>query len=147
MFSTNTETERITLNQLFGRFSRWYGLKKFVAWILRYRANLRKAVGHRKSGSMPHSHVTRIEPITVEELDKAEKEILVHVQKESFKEKIAILKNSSADVIKGSAPTTKKIQIKKSSKISRLDPRLMDGLLRVGGRLENAPFNWMRNIL
>ena len=148
MFSTNTETEKITLNQLFGRFSQWYGLKKFVAWVLRYRANLRKAVGHRKSGSMPHSHVTRIEPITVEELDKAEREILVHVQKESFKEEIAILKNSVADVIKGSAPTTKKIQIKRSSKISRLDPRLMDGLMdgrwtrlmdTVDGRLENAP--------
>ena len=83
----------------------------------------------------------------MEELDKAEREILVHVQKESFKEEIAILKNSSADVIKGSAPTTKKIQIKKSSKISRLDPRLMDSLLGVGGRLKNAPFNWMRNIL
>jgi len=137
VFSTNTETEKITLNQLFGCFSQWYGLKNVVAWILRYRANLRKAVGHCKSGSMPHSHVRRIEPITVEELDKAEREILVHERE--FQGRDRHPKECKCRRIKRSTPTTKKIQIKKSSKISRLDPRLMDSLLRVGGQLENAP--------
>lgn len=33
----------------------------------------------------------------------------------------------------------RKGQIKKSSKIFKLNPQLMDGLLRVGGRLERAP--------
>ena len=135
VFSTKTETEKNTLNQLFRHFSQWYRLKKFVAWLLRYRANLRKAALQRKSGSMPDNQVISIEPMTVEELDMAESVILAHVQKESFKEEIAILKNSRADV------TTRKPQVKKSSKISKLDPRLMDGLLRVGGRLENAPLH------
>ena len=117
VFSTNSEAGMMALNQLFGRFSQWYHLKKFVAWILRYRANLRKAIGLRKSGSTPHNKAARIEPITVEEMDKAEKEILAHVQKESFKEEIATLQNTSAEVGKGCATRSRKGQVKKSSKI------------------------------
>lgn len=68
-----------------------------------------KAVGQCKSGSMPHSQAARIEPISVEELDKAERD-LVHVQRDSFNEEISIIKNSSANIIKGCTPTTKKIK-------------------------------------
>ena len=139
MLSPNSEAGMMALNQLFGRFSQWYHLKNVVAWILRYRANLRKAIGLRKSGSTPHNKAARIEPITVEEMDKAEKEILAHVQKESFKEEIATLQNTTVELGKGCAARSRKGQVKKSSKIFKLDPQLMDGLLRVGGRLENAP--------
>ena len=128
VFSTNSEAGMMALNQIFGRFSQWYHLKKFVAWILRYRANLRKAIGLRKSGSTPHNKAARIEPITVEEMDKAENEILAHVQKESFKEEIATLQNTTAEVGKGCAARSRKGQVKKSSKIFKLDPQLMDGL-------------------
>lgn len=69
-----------------------------------------KAVGQCKSGSMSHSQAARIEPISVEDLDKAGREILVHVQRDSFNEEISIIKNSSANIIKGCAPTTKKIK-------------------------------------
>ena len=62
-----------TLGQLFGRFSQSHCLKKFVAWILRYRANLRRVVERRKSGPMPLNKAARIEPITVEEMNKAER--------------------------------------------------------------------------
>lgn len=139
VFSSTTEAGMTTLSQLFGRFSQWHRLKKFVAWILRYRSNLLKAVGRRKSGSMSHSKAVTIEPITVEEINKAEREILVHVQKESFKEEIAILQNKGVEAGKECATGRRKGQIKKSSKIFKLDPQLMDGLLRVGGRLERAP--------
>lgn len=139
VFSSTTEAGMTTLSQPFGRFSQWHRLKKFVAWILRYRSNLLKAVGRRKSGSMSHRKAVTIEPITVEEINKAEREILVHVQKESFKEEIAILQNKGVEAGKECATGRRKGQIKKSSKIFKLDPQLMDGLLRVGGRLERAP--------
>ena len=134
VLSTKAEAG-LTLGQLFGRFSRWHRLKKFVAWILRYRANLRRIVERRKSGPMPLNKGARIEPITVEEMNKAEREILTHVQNDSFKEEIATLKAASVTVERAGAANPKKPQVKKSSRIFKLDPQLMDGLLRVGGHL------------
>ena len=110
-----------------------------MAWILRYRANLRRAVVCRKSGPMPLNKARRIEPITVEEMNKAEREILIHVQRESFKEEIATLKAASVKAGREGVATPRKAQVKKSSRIFKLDPQLTDGLLRVGGRLEKAP--------
>lgn len=50
-----------------------------MAWILRYRLNLLKAVGRRKLGFMFYSKVVTIELIIVEEINKVEREILVYV--------------------------------------------------------------------
>ncbi|XP_068738016.1 uncharacterized protein [Montipora capricornis] len=72
-------------------------------------------------------------------MNKAEREILIHVQKESFMEEIATLKVSSVIVDRAGTTKAKKPRVKKSSRIFKLDPQLMDGLLRVGGRLEKAP--------
>ena len=138
-FPTNTKAGS-TLGQLFGRFSQWHRLKKFVAWILRYRANLRSAVVRRKSGPMLLNKAARIEPITVEEMNKAEREILIHVQKESFQEEIATLKIASFKVEREGVAKLKKAKVKKSSRIFKLDPQLADGLLRVRRRLQKAPF-------
>ena len=64
----------------------------------------------------------------------------MHVQKESFKEEITTLKFTSAKAELEGTTKPRKSQVKKSSKIFKLDPQLTDGLLRVGGRLEKAPF-------
>ena len=88
---------------------------------------------------MPFNKVARIEPITIEEMNKAGREILTHVQNDSFKEEIATLKVASVILERAGTAKPKKPQVKKSSRIFKLDPQLMDGLLRVGGRLENAP--------
>ena len=138
VFSANAEAGS-TLGQLFGCFSQWHRLKKFLAWMLRYRANLRKAVACRNSGLILLNKAARIEPITVEEMNKAEREILIHVQKESFREEIATLKIARLKVEREGAAKPNKAQVKKSSRIFKLDPQLTDGLLRVGGRLQKAP--------
>ena len=109
-----------------------------MVWLLRYPANLRRAVKHRKSGPMPLNKAASIEPITIEEITKAEREILTHVQKESFKEEIAALKVASVLAERAGAAIFKKAQVKKSSRIFKLDPQLTDGLLLVGGWLERA---------
>ena len=138
VFSTDTDTGW-NLGQLFERFSNWQRLKKFVALMLRCRRGLRRAAYRSKSGLTDLDEATTIEPITVEEMKKAEKEILMHVQKESFKEEITTLKFASAKAELEGTTKPRKSQVKKSSKIFKLDPQLTDGLLRVGGRLEKAP--------
>ena len=72
-------------------------------------------------------------------MNKAEREILIHVQKESFQEEIATLKIASLKVGTEGAAKPNKAQVKKSSRIFKLDPQLTDGLLRVGGRLQKSP--------
>ena len=110
-----------------------------MAWILRYRTNIRRAVERSESGPLPLNKTARIEPITVEQIKKAEREILTHVQKESFKGEIATLKTASVTVERTGTAKLKKSQVKRSSRIFELDSQLTDGLLNVGGRLEKAP--------
>ena len=138
VFSTDAATGW-NLGQLFERFSSWHRLKKFVAWMLRCRRGMRRAANRSRSGLTDIDKATTIEPISVEEMKNAEREIFIHVQKESFKEEIAALKFASAKVERESATKPRKSQVKKSSSIFKLDPQLTDGLLRVGGRLEKAP--------
>lgn len=113
-----------------------------MAWILRYRDNLRSAVEQRRSGYTTVTKKTKIVPITLEELRNAEKEIVRHVQEESFEEELAILRKASSTPSSSppSGEQKSKHQVKKSSKIVKLDPRMIDGLLCVGGRIANGPF-------
>ena len=68
-------------------------------------------------------------------MENAEREILNHIQKESFKEEIATLREAGDGIADG----TRKRHIKKTSKIFKLYPHLVDGLIRVDGRLANMP--------
>ena len=60
--------------------------------------------------------------ITLTELERAEKEILKHVQGRAFPEELNYPIKT----------------VKKSSRLYKLDPHVKDGLLCVGGRLRNA---------
>ena len=75
-------------------------------------------------------------PITTEELNHAEVEILKHVQSRCFKEEHNCLKEEDQQ-----APSSRQNMVKKSSNIFKLDPFLSQGLIRVGGRLQRAPIN------
>ena len=99
----------------FDYFSNWFSLKRAVALCLRFKANLR-------------SPMKVLGPVTVEELKRAEKEIIRIVQCHAFKEKIALLQRPDKDVT-----------LKQSSSIYGLDPFLdKEGILRVGGRIRRA---------
>ena len=138
VYFQSTEIREEPMNKIFERFSSWYRLKKFIAWILRYRDNLRSAVEQRRSGYTAVTEKTNLVPITLGELRNAEKEILRRVQDESFEEELVILRKASSTPPSGEQSS--KRQVKKSSKIVKLDPRMIDGLLCVGGRLANGPF-------
>jgi len=55
-FATMTCSPDYDVLEVFKRFSSWNSLKRFVAWILRYRDRLRNAVIRRKKGDLPLSH-------------------------------------------------------------------------------------------
>ena len=79
--------------------------------------------------------------INVEELEKAEMEILKIVQADSFHAEITALNaiNGRSPKIGRVLARRKKEEIKKTSSLYRLDPFLgSNGILRVGGRLRRS---------
>ena len=110
------------LERLIKRRSSWMRLKKDVAWILRLKQWLQAKCN-------PSVCVAK-GPITVDETDQAELEIVKFVQNEHFKEDITEL---SQNVNKS---------VKKSSRLFKLAPVLTSkGVLVVGGRLKSAPIS------
>ena len=107
----------------FRRTSSWYRLNKSIAWFLRYRENLRSASTRKKLANAPWRR------INMEEMRAAELEILKCVQLHYFPEELQSLTKSGVDVA----------HVKKTSGLRSLDPVLVDGLIRVGGRLGLAP--------
>ena len=121
--ATRADMATNALNRIFERISSWYRLKKFVAWMMRYKEQLKRRRARRAEGqSTILQHGNKLIPLSVEEMNLAEKEILKNVQRESFPDEVL---NPSL--------------IKKSNTIVKLDPKMVHGLLRVGGRLRHAP--------
>lgn len=89
---------------------------------MRYKRNLKaQCVKCRNGGSTVSQTKDAITPLSIEEMQYAETEVLKQVQKESFSEELSAK------------------SIKKSSPIYKLDAIKEEGLLRVGGRLRDAP--------
>jgi len=109
--------------EYFRRTSSWHRLKKSIAWFLRYRENLRLASTRKKLAISSSNAPWR--RINTEEMRAAELEILKCVQLHYFLEELQSLTKSGVDVA----------HVKKTSGLRSLDPVLVDGLLRVGGRL------------
>ena len=113
--------------EYFRRTSSWHRLKKSVAWFLWYRENLRLASTRRKLAvSSPNTPCRRI---NMEEMKAAELQILKCVQLHYFSERLQSLTKAGVDAA----------HVKKSSGLLSLHPVLVNGLLRVGGRLDLAP--------
>ena len=104
------------LLEYFQKCSSWKRLKKVVAWLLRYRERLLSASKNKESSCDVPKY------ITLEEIEKAEREILKHVQRRAFPEEF----------------NHPEKPLKKSSRLYKLDPIVIDGLLHVGGRLRKA---------
>ena len=86
------EEVNTTIHDIFSRISSWRMLKKAIAWLLRYKVKLKVARERRQlGGSMEFSH--DVQPINVDEMKNAEKEILRLIQRESFPLEITALHN------------------------------------------------------
>ena len=99
--------------------------------MLRYRANLRKAVGSRITKE-ERSLNFAVVPISVDEMRNAEMEIIKNVQKKHFHDELSRLVSISGE-------SKKFLTVKKPSQLYRLDPIMEDDIIRVGGRLLNSP--------
>lgn len=89
-----------------------------VIWLMRYRLTL-ILLDKSKNNKLKHD-VSKY--ITVEEMVRAEREILKHVQTRAFPEEL----------------NHPEKPVKKKSLLNKLDPIVIDGLLCVGGRLRKA---------
>ena len=99
---------------------------------------LQYAATRRKRGEPVQSgYGQKVDPLKVYELEAAEKEILKKVQESCFQEELLFLQGATP----GSASSSKKMTVKKSSHIYKLDPVLSSGLIRVGGRLQRSPIS------
>lgn len=118
-------------------FSDWYCAKRATAVCLRlqkkYRHNLDKTIKVSES-KQPYT------PVTVQELQLAEIEIIKLVQQESFSEEIKILSSLECKYGAVNREVTKirKKMLSQSSSLYKLDPFIdKAGLLRVGGRIRH----------
>jgi hypothetical protein len=110
-------------DRLMKRYSSWYKLKKIVAWILR----LKRCLLDRIRRKVPDQTIST-ERLSVSEVKCAEIEIVKYVQRNNFPEEIHDLNRGQ--------------YVKKTSSIKSVEPLMnSDGLLCVGGRLNNAPIS------
>ena len=115
--------------------------------LLRYKQYLRVKVQLRKNAAIvSDSPVESSEMplmkgghLTVAELHVAEKEILIRVQEVAFPEVLNVFSATECCEDNGHP---KKILRKAGASIRQLNPQLKEGLLRVGGRLANAPVGY-----
>jgi len=100
-----------------------YKLEVAVAWLRRFVL----FICQRRQSHF----VLEKSPISVEELADAKKLLVRHVQRQ----------NLSLWFIKATGKTNLRV-LSQSSPVKRLDPILVDGIRRVGGRLEKAPLSY-----
>ena len=138
VYATGTDSA-YPFSKVFERISSWNKLKKVVAWALRYKSILRERTRDKHNKpflSDIHVDVNTIRPISVTEFNEAEREILRLVQIECYGDELTRVTHSAQPNCQ-----RKPKSMKKSSSIYKLDPILVNNLLRVGGRLQRAPID------
>ena len=110
------------------RFSSWLKLLKFIAVCLRCQRRFITRKRKSKQDDFDRSsQAANLEPLTCSEINDAEREVTMFDQSRVFAEEKRAIKKGDC--------------VKKSSVLAKLDPILVNGLLRVGGRLSRAPLH------
>ena len=115
------------LESLLSRFSSWDSLRKAIAWLVRFK-NYLVGLLNKDPDSIPKG------PLTDSEVINAESVIVKVVQHDKFPVELALVGQKTAGDQKKCVPRT--------SLIRNLNPFVADEVLRVGGRLENAPISF-----
>ena len=133
-----------SVTKLLQYFSDWYRLKKAVATFLRVKAILKERLQRRVQEKQNSNGVTENQdekrpPLTVQELEEAGLAVIRFTQSEIFQTEIDNLsqENQSKERDEQTRPK-KNSKVRKNSSIYRLDPFVDEGILRVGGRLNQA---------
>ena len=127
-FNVNTVTKPDALDTLFCFFSIWFRLVKAVAQLLRFELHgAKKYLGH--SIDVPFGR------LTVQEFIRSSLAIVKYIQRKSYANEIGCIEQNR--------------NLPRSSPLARLCPIIVDGLLRVGGRLcfVDMPFEMKHQLI
>ncbi len=151
--AATVQEEASVIDKLVKRFSSWSKLKRITAWVLLFAQKARGLVIRRKKlreqmKSTGHTTTdidnvvdirmkeSRVPGVSVNNLilplgviEDAEKSLYIHEQHQHFAEEIQVLLH---------IPEGHHGHLKKGSPLYKLNPIMVDGLVRVGGRLERA---------
>ena len=127
---------RDVIEELMVYYSSWWKLKVAVSWILRYKRYLKDKILQRRESSLTKQELEeRSIHLTLDELREAEHEIFRYVQAREFPEVIALQSEEDQRLVK-------RLMKKMGASVSKLNPQVHDGLLRVGGRIGHAPLSY-----
>ena len=87
-----TDSEVTTMDRVLERFSSWMKLIKFVAWMLRYRNNLRAATHDDRPDPAKAKFEGTLKPVCVDEMKAAELSVVKYIQEKCFPEEIQSLR-------------------------------------------------------
>ena len=114
-----------TMNDFLEYYSSWYRLQKGVAWLMRFLLFLNQQIRREREFTSG--------PLTVTEICVATKWIVRYLQQQHFPD---IMK-----ALRGNLASLKKAAVKRSQ-LNKLNPILVDGILRVGGCLEQGTISF-----
>jgi len=124
------------LSKLMERYSSWDRLRGVVAWLLKFKTWF---IERYRGGSVnfrPQCCLEKGPVLSVEEVQFAEREVVKHEQRLTFPDVISAMQKISSS--KPSRKVTSELKsLKMPAYMRKLHP-LLDGILRVGGKLENA---------
>ncbi|XP_077973262.1 uncharacterized protein LOC144428217 [Styela clava] len=120
----NLVTENEPLDKFINYYSSWYKLKKATAWIIRFKIYLQAKPTVQKG------------KLQTEEFGRSENELINYLQNSELNKVIAKLQNSD---VQGKSVLR---NLKIAPSMQKLNPVLINGILRVGGRLQNAPIEF-----
>ena len=111
------------------RICNWSKFKRIIALLLCYKIKLPQHIRSKKGWKGANTINCNDRLFNLEDLKRAEKEVIKSVQQRHFKEEIMALHNGNS--------------LKSSSKIVKLDPFLdQDGILKVGGRIGKCDISY-----
>ena len=134
-----TSDSRDIVQEIIEYYATWWKLKSAVGWLLRYKQFLKNKVVQRRHGAERINEMLTTGFLKVDELRKAEKVILKHVQHKEFSDVIDILSNTA---LKNGDRVFVRLMKKAGVSVSKLHPVMVDGILRVGGRIDKAPLSY-----
>ena len=111
------ETDESSINDLIKRHSSWHSLQKSFAWLARFKEYC--MYKFLKDKPKPTN-----DPLSVQELREATDDIVKFVQRKMFLKDINSIQKNPKKRTKGD--------------LCKLNPVMMNGVVRVGGRLQNA---------
>ena len=143
-----TEETIETMEKLLTHFSSWYKLCRSIAWIIRIKNKLIQRMkrkynednsdnngSHKEVKGQCQTNTDVSSPLTITDIKEAEKSIIGYEQRKWFSEEWKLhAKHQRQD----QSQKVNEVTVKKSSPLRRLNPFMLDSLLRVGGRLSKA---------